>query len=333
MEKEKHICCSTDDNYVSHCGAMLCSLLDNSKSQYIVHILCTESKLSQANKDILLSIVNHFGSHCIFHNVDEKKLEGVKFRKRRPLTYAAYYRILLASIFDITIDKIFYLDCDIIVLKDIAPIFELNIDNYALAAVQDMTNPCDLQRMQLSIPYQECFFCSGVMLINLDYWRKHNSEIALLAYAKKDREVFLHDQDALNAVFYNDWFRLPPKWNKFNMQIPSSIKFLTTDDRKEYIHSPVLIHYLIKPWYNLRYVRYSKEYQHYLAKANIPYTPMPYQGDKLRTYTSIILSNIHITCDECNMLWIFYIINFIIKIFLKIRNIIIYPFQINKVKI
>lgn len=323
MEQDKHVCCSTDDNYVQHCGAMLCSLLESSSSKFVIHVLCTEGSLSSDGRAVLKRIVEERGSKCEFNHVDESMLTGVKFREKRPLTYAAYYRILLASLFGPEIEKIFYLDCDIIVLKDISSIFELDISGYALAAVLDITNPCDLQRMQLSIPYEKCFFCSGVMLINLNYWREHGSEEKLLYFSKKERHVFLHDQDALNAVFYDKWFRLPPKWGKFNEQVPSTIKFLTDEDKIEYIHSPMLIHYIVKPWV-VKNVRYSDEYWHYVKKAGFNATK---HNSKLTISITTFLSNVQIACDERNILWLYGGLIIIVKLLVGVKRLVMWPFK------
>jgi lipopolysaccharide biosynthesis glycosyltransferase len=113
---------------------MLCSLFENNRyNTFVIHILISD--LSNDTKLKLQNIVERYSSTCIFYKVDESKLDGVQYRKKNPLTNAAYYRILLSSVIDKSISKILYLDSDIIVINNITPIFDLNIDGYALAAV------------------------------------------------------------------------------------------------------------------------------------------------------------------------------------------------------
>ena len=89
-----HVTCNTDDNYLQHCCAMLCSLFENNKEMtFHVHLL-THS-LAADGKSFLNSLCQRYGYKINVYDVDEMKLEGVKFRKNRPLTKAAYYRILL----------------------------------------------------------------------------------------------------------------------------------------------------------------------------------------------------------------------------------------------
>jgi len=262
MEKIYHIGCSTDDNYIHHASVMICSLLENNKDNTVViHLLY--GSLSDINKSFLAALADRYGSAIVFHKVNEALLEGVKFRKIRPLTVAAYYRLLLSSVLE-EIDKVLYLDVDTVVTGDVSPLFELELDDYAVAAVKDVVPCFDDHRRTLSLPYDKDYFCSAVMLVNLKYWREHNAEAALLSFAKRDREVFCHDQDALNYVFKGSWYQLPPKWNRFNMVYKQASEFNDYKDRYEYYHEPVIIHFSdYKPSRKCLGVKYENLYRYY----------------------------------------------------------------------
>lgn len=257
-----HVGCSTDDNYIHHASVMICSLLENNKNIRIaIHLLY--GNLSKVNQSFLKGLVSRYSAEIIFHQVDESRLQGVKFRKVRPLSMAAYYRLLLSSILN-DVDKVLYLDVDTAVMGDITPLYSLNLDEYAVAAVKDVVPCFDDHRMSLSIPYDKDYFCSAVMLINLKYWRIHNVEEALLEFAKRDRQVFCHDQDALNYVFKNCWYQLPPKWNRFNMMYKPSRDFNDYRDKYEYYHEPVIIHFSdYKPAHRCFFIKYESLYKYY----------------------------------------------------------------------
>lgn len=251
-----HVTCNTDDNYAQHCCAMLCSLFENNK-EYDFHIHILTYKLSKGNTDEINRLCERYHCQCSIYEVDEKRLEGVKLRKKRPLTKAAYYRILLPEILDETIEKILYVDCDIIILDRIVDIFGVNIEKYALAACIDACPYSSVHRNQLGLSMTDYAFCSGLMLINLKYWRAQRAVEKLLEFSKKDRNpVFLHDQDSLNYVFKNQWLVLPPRWNRgvmsfFQIQ-PGERQF----DFEEYDATPKLIHYasnFAKPWYDVSF--------------------------------------------------------------------------------
>lgn len=328
---DKHISCATDDNYAQHCGVMLCSLFENNKqSRYVVHILMNKTTLGLENRNRLQRLVEHYESVCVFHHVDGTKLQGVQYRKNRPLTEAAYYRILYASIFDESIHKIFYLDCDIVVNGCIDEIFNIDLNEYALAAVQDVDMYEDDHRMQMSLPYEKCMFCSGVMLVNLDYWREHDVERRLLYYAKKPRHVYLHDQDALNAVFHDKWFRLAPKWNKFNMGYLEDWHFLTKSDKNEYLNNPIIIHFLVlKPWYDIPHLRYKELYYKYLELTEWKgFVPIRRQNDSRYSLGKMIyLNNLRLWFRQRNMLWVY---NMLYYSIMWIKRILLFPVYIYK---
>lgn len=287
-----HITCNTDDNYSQHCMAMLCSLFENNKNEsFTIHILC--KSLSDYNQKSLIRLTESYEQKIIFHIVDDSPLEGVQFRINRPLTKAAYYRLLLSSILQ-DINKVLYLDCDIIILGKVKELFELEINNYALAAVVDVMPYNNCHQMQLHQPVDAHCFCSGIMLINLDYWRKHNIEAKLLNFAKRKREpVYLHDQDVLNYVLKKQWFMLPPKWNVNPIIITRSYYFRNYH-YEEMIFSPAIIHYcsnLIKPWYKAPCPGGSY-YRHYLKLSK--YEKIYFKRLPFKTYLKCIYSYIRI---------------------------------------
>ena len=257
-----HIGCSTDDNYIHHASVMICSLLENNKENNIViHLL--HDILSDENKGFLSSLTGRYGAQIVFHKVDVQRLQGVKFRSRRPLSMAAYYRLLLSSVLS-EIDKVLYLDVDTAVLGDVRSLFELDMEGYALAAVKDVVPCFDDHRSSLSIPYDTDYFCSAVMLVNLKYWRDNDVETALIEFAKRDRVVYCHDQDALNYLFKHLWYQLPPKWNRFNMNYIPAREFRDYRDRFEYWHRPMIIHFSdYKPEHSCFCIKSADIYKRY----------------------------------------------------------------------
>ena len=266
----RHVCCNIDDNYAQHCGVMLCSLFENNKQeQFEIHILI--SSLKDENKENLNQIVSRYDSVCHFHIVNSELLKDVKYRAERPLSEATYYRILLASTLDESISKILYLDSDMIVLGDISPIFEIDLQNYALAAARDLQKLTDELRFILSLPQNAPYFNAGMMLINLDYWREHKSEQLLIDFSKNAKNIYNHDQDALNAVFNGHWFMLTPRWNRFFPYNYESSFFENDIDRKAYKKDPVIIHYVnyFKAWnrfiwIGVKWHKYRNCYYQYL---------------------------------------------------------------------
>lgn len=248
-----NIVINTDDNYLQHAMAMLCSLYENNKMhQIVLHVLCKE--LSEKARGYINTLSANYGNQVLFYSMDESKLQGVQFRKKRPLSMAAYYRLLLSSVLPQDIEKVLYLDCDMIVMRNIQEIFNIELDGYALAATLDTFPYSQQHRLQLHMEVGERVFCSGIMMVNLKYWREHNVEPGLLEYAKRHREeVYLHDQDVLNYFFKKKWFLLPPKWNHTagTLRCSNDTQYKRFD-RMDYAQAPMVYHFAsvgVKPWY------------------------------------------------------------------------------------
>lgn len=261
---------NTDDKFLQHAMAMLCSLYENNKKHNIVvHVL--QKSLSAKSREYLTKLSIKYNNSIIYYDVDESQLQGVQFRKNRPLSMAAYYRLLLSSVLPYNINKVLYLDCDIIIVRDIEEIFNIEIDDYALAASIDTLPYSQQHRLQLHMEADERTFCSGVMLVNLKYWRDNNVEPYLLEYAKRYRKVvYLHDQDVLNYAFKKHWFLLPPKWNRIANEIkPKPYIHYKDFDVKEYMCNPMLYHFAsvhVKPWLDAP-VPCKSVYMRYLKKS------------------------------------------------------------------
>jgi lipopolysaccharide biosynthesis glycosyltransferase len=270
---------------------MLCSLLENNKrKKFFIHILT--SGLSGETRQRLIRMIRLHGSECVFHQVDESKLmgiQGIQTKGKFP-NYTTYYKLLLSSIIDTKTKIILYLDSDVIINGDITHIFDLDISKYALAAVDDV--PIDnSHREHLSLPYGSRYFNAGVMLLNLEYWRKNNGEYGLLIFAEKQKYIFFHDQDALNVVFHNQWFALHPMWNKFHMYIERRPQFANRSDKYIFNKYPLIIHYAaaFKPWYSLLFLPYKGIYCRFLEMSPWRTIPPRRCENKKWAYVCIIL--------------------------------------------
>ena len=283
-----HVTCNTDDNYLQHCCAMLCSLFENNRHMtFHVHLLT--HGLVQENISFLNELCHRYNNEFTIYDVDESKLEGVKFREKRPLSKAAYYRILLPEILSEEIDKVLYLDCDIIVLGNVKELYDLELSNLALAACQDASPYTNLHRRQLGLDLKGKAFCSGLMVINLDYWRITGAEEKLIEYSKREREmVYLHDQDSLNYVFKNYWYALPYKWGISPLSTAVLDKSQKRFDYFEYIFKPGAIHYAspAKPWLDV-WTPHRKFYLKYLYLSGFKRIEMSHVGISFRFHTWI----------------------------------------------
>lgn len=250
---ELNITCSTDDNYIQHCLAMLCSLYVNN-SNNVIHTHLLHSGLSYKSQKLISDLTERYNNIVSFYDINDDVLKNVNRRVNSPVSIATYYRILLPSLLDSSIEKVFYLDCDVIVLRDISELFNIRLDGYGIAAIKDCSPFNNQHREIMGMELDDHAFCAGVMMINLKYWRENNCQKQLLDYSNtKQPYVYLEDQDALNYVFYKHWFQLPYKFGKTPLSFGVLDDGQRFPDYYENAYEPSIIHYAahVKPWLNV----------------------------------------------------------------------------------
>ena len=153
---------SADNNYAQHMAVTIASLLYNLSGQCSVHFYILDGGLSEGNKQKIenLKVIKHFTIEYIKINIDEL---GVYECNLPHLSVASYFRLKLPSILP-NLDKVLYLDSDIVVNGDISPIFSINLNGFLLAAVQD---PYTSESYKQSLDITGLYFNAGVLLFNL----------------------------------------------------------------------------------------------------------------------------------------------------------------------
>lgn len=130
---------ATDNNYAHFAYIAMLSIIENSslEKNYEIFILTNnmerenEEKLkSLAKKNITVSVINLAQQYPSDINWSDLKIT------HSHITEASYYRIMIPRIFS-RYKKVIYLDCDLIVLGDIAHMMEIELDGYYIGGVQD----------------------------------------------------------------------------------------------------------------------------------------------------------------------------------------------------
>lgn len=102
------------------------------------------------------------------------------------------------------LDKVLYIDSDILVLRDLNKLYNTDITGKYLAAVKDPSWFFENTHvLELNLEKRGFYFNSGVMLLNLKKFRKDNLIQKLEDYTNNNFRTYM-DQDALNVVVGND---------------------------------------------------------------------------------------------------------------------------------
>lgn len=260
-----HISCGLDNNYAPYCIILLYSILENNKENDITFHLLTNN-MSEDNRKIIQQVVNDSGKNVLFYHVDKELFKG--FPISGHINYAAYFRFLLPSVLP-DLDKVLYLDCDMIVDGDLKELWNVDIENYALAGVRDSEN--DNIRLYNRLGYERSlgYINSGVLLINLKEWRKDNIlTTAIKALTSNPLKYQYHDQDFINEFYCDRKLLLDFKFNLMEFFLFSYNKFIISRkyfrDIERAIKKPTIIHFCghIKPWH----IEYSSPIKYIFCK-------------------------------------------------------------------
>lgn len=163
-----------------------------------------------------------------------------------------YARFLLPSLLP-HLDKVLYLDCDLVVCQDLKSLWDIDVDDSAVAMAPDLIykDTDTLKRLNIE---NGCYLNSGVIIMNLDYWRKHDVFHRIMDFIEENGNSLTYfDQDAINVVLQNERKILPVKYNvnpyHFHKTLACYPKELHEEIRMA-IRNPVIFHFLgpIKPW-------------------------------------------------------------------------------------
>lgn len=250
---------SADTNYIMPTGVMMTSVCVNNKDTDITFHALIDESVTEIQKQQLEEVVAvNCRHHILYYVMDASqfsslpKLGEVKLH----ITQATYYRLFLTEILPENIEKVLYLDGDIVVTESLSELWNTEMDDYAVGGVTDMSEVIQ-EYSRLGYPSDCGYFNAGVLLINLRYWRENEVvDTFRKIMIETPERIKFHDQDVLNISFYNCKKQLSLKYNVQNGFLYKK-EFWEIDSQKyeqsvaAAIKQPVIIHYSarVKPWF------------------------------------------------------------------------------------
>jgi lipopolysaccharide biosynthesis glycosyltransferase len=210
---------ASDENHARALAVAVHSALDHLPRRESPELYILDNGIADASRDRLVRLANAAGAALRWVEVPEARLshlESVLPRPSQPnsahhITRATWARLLIPELLPGYVSRAVYLDNDVLVRRDLSPLFELDLDGASLAAVGDFAVASEPHPL-----WGECaepYFNSGVLVIDVQRWRSAALASRALAQAAAQEPPFpFADQDALNVVV-DDWCELSPEWN------------------------------------------------------------------------------------------------------------------------
>jgi lipopolysaccharide biosynthesis glycosyltransferase len=217
------IVCVCDDHYVMLLGALLKSIEINHKRSHDLHFYIVEDGVTEFNKNKLAKSVKSDLVVITWLSIKNCIPRDTKLPvDSSSLPSNIYARLFIAEFLPSHIKKVIYLDVDMIVLQDIATLWDVQFDDKIVAAVQDQFIQTVSRwggvanYQELNIHPENKYFNSGLMIINLEKWKSANIPSRVISCIENNKvHSQFADQYGLNAVLYADWYELDPLWNRF----------------------------------------------------------------------------------------------------------------------
>ena len=258
-----------DKNYLPYAATMLVSLLVNTPSvQFDIYII--HKGLNTQKKAVLLKNLANYDVKCYFIEIKNNIFNNAIISHH--ISVATYWRLLLPHLLPQNLQKVLFLDADIIVRKSIQELWDTPIDNYCHAAVEDLGKFQEIKK-KLNMANQSPYFNAGVMLINLEFWRKAEITKKAIAFIQNNSDkITLWDQDILNHFFENQWLPVSPIWNAhafFFVDTPPDTQplHITQKDSDNVRTNPSIVHFTgsDKPWFIENTHPFKNDYNNFLS--------------------------------------------------------------------
>ena len=269
-----NILIATNTNYIGPTSVMVYSLCRSHKDVK-VDIYLAYHDLREQDIEMLEKITSCFPQKKL-HLLDVGGEFATKVEVGERFSHEMYYRILAINMLPQDMERILYLDADMLVKKDLKEVYETPLgENCPFGVCADIIVPTRGETNRGIIPEDCLYFNSGFMLMNLVYLRRRRSVGYILdAFYREQKRYPYPDQDVLNHMYYDKvrfvpWslYNLPPQWWKVDAEALSrgELRFASYPDmlnsainqEERFVDVTLqmrdnahIIHYLafLKPW-------------------------------------------------------------------------------------
>ncbi|MBQ7817156.1 MAG: glycosyltransferase family 8 protein [Oscillospiraceae bacterium] len=245
-----NILVTLDSGYVKPLCVMLRSLLDNHPKIYF-DIFVMNKSLTDEDYNFIKQKLS-CSKYCLHDiKIDDDMLKTAPVTDRYP--HEMYYRIFASRFLPENIDKILYLDPDLVVIKNLEKLYNTPLDSNFFAAASHVSKPLQkINKIRLQMDSSGPYINSGVMLMNIRLLRKYQNYDEVFDYIEKNKKIlFLPDQDIISAIYSDKIVAIDPYIYNMTERMLHSPKSVIRDVDIDWVkQNSAIIHYCgrNKPW-------------------------------------------------------------------------------------
>lgn len=253
---------SSDDNYARHLGVAMISILQHNSDVKDIRFYVIDNQITQSNIEKLESVITGYDNAEISLIPFENFEKQLHLRLSWPISLSSYARLFVGEMLPADVERVLYLDCDVIVNGSLSDLWHTDLHGKCLGAVQD-TIPSKT-KASVGLTPRQPYFNAGVLLIDMKMWRLNGIGKKCMSFIETyEGCVSHHDQGVLNGVLSGQWERLPLKYNVMSVHYLMSqsniyryykdeAPFYNSLDKYEAINNPIILHFTPsftnRPW-------------------------------------------------------------------------------------
>ena len=203
---------SSDDNYARHMGVAIYSLLSHNTKVSKIRLFIVDNNISSENISKISQVISTFDNAELTFIPFEKWAENLHINMAWPISLSSYARLFVGEMLPGDIERLLYLDSDMLVCEDLSNLWNTELGDKMIGAIQDQVN--GNAKTSIGLNLSDDYFNAGLLLFNLKKWRNEGmGEKCLNFIASYGGQVIHHDQGTLNGLLKDLWLRLPLKYN------------------------------------------------------------------------------------------------------------------------
>ena len=279
-----------NEKFAVHLGVSLYSLYERNRHEKELRVFIISTGIGGDSLGKLKSIAKRFGRAVeIIELKDTSKYFDTGLQDAS-FDISKMGRLLVGELLPEDVDRVLYLDCDMVILHSIRELYDTKLGKNVVAAIEEPT-VLERVRYEIRLDFEASYVNAGLLLIDLKKWREENLGEKIISYSKSiwDKSLF-GEQDAINGALRWRIKKLPPKFNFFSNYKYFSYRALTKvyganlsytkEDLKEAKKRPVVLHFAgdERPWCIGSHNPYKRAYFYFKEKT--PFRDAPLEGGK-----------------------------------------------------
>lgn len=233
-----------DENYAMPLATMLRSLVEANVRHWPLDVAVLTDGFADGVRARVGASLPQGSVSLRWHLIDLSRFAELPLMPH--ISRITYARFDIENVFRNDVERVLYLDTDLLVLDDLGPLFAFDLGDHVLGAVTDdhidVADRAGEDKLA-GVPAVASYFNAGVLVIDLLRWRRHEIAREAIEYLARCPTSPYSDQDGLNVACDGKWAALDGRWN-YQRHRTARIAPLPPAER------PAVVHFItgMKPW-------------------------------------------------------------------------------------